>query len=534
MGQVVIFSKTQCPHCIEAKEILGSFDIPFKEINIEDDLHNSMLMSYASKRHTVPQIFFNDEHIGGAHDLKQLTAAAVKKMAKEALSAVDDPIFLSASLSVEDLRNAIIPIKDFIDPHLPADFVNLSDYKAVRLWYSQMFGFLCNCYDQMTLKPEPMSLFIPVLSSMMEQVAKAVGPKGFGLACMATAFAADCAYCAAHGADLTMKYGGHTDKKIKQLYDYLRGEIDLQALPFDDELKVIVLLAARMSTQGITQQDMGYARSIFGIGRLHQICESIASMGGIMGFLNRWNDLIGVEIEASIKQTIDNSALAAQWDWGTHDTEDNENRHVFRDPEAAMPSPSAEQFRQLTKKVRDDVFAEREEVIAKYQQYDQALLPAWIAILPNEDITRSTSAFYHACLNEGELSSELKHLANYAMLSGAGYPEMAAEEKRIAASVCSDFESFELRFSAIQKLAADKAVDGDILSGAEVAAIKLARQAQRFPHIVRGELVVELARQFSPTQIVELVMALAVNGIGQRWVGINKPFNAYMYTVSFD
>jgi alkylhydroperoxidase family enzyme len=499
MGQVVVFSKTRCPHC----------------------------------SHTVPQIFFNDTHIGGAHELQQLNADAVKEMAKEALSAVNDPAFLSDSLSAEELRNAVIPIKDFLDPHLPADFVNLPDYKAVALWYSQMFGFLCNCYDQMTLKPEPMSLFIPVLSSMMEQVAKAVGPEGFGLTCMATAFAADCAYCAAHGADLTMKYGGHSDQKIKQLYDYLRGDIELQDLPFDDELKVIVLLAARTSTQSVTQQDMDYARSVFGIESLRQTCESIASMCGIMGFLNRWNDLIGVEIEASIKQTIDNSALAAQWDWGTHDTEDDENRHVFRDPEADVPPPSAEQFRQLTKKVRDDVFAEREDIIAKYQQYDQALLPAWIAILPNEDTSRSTSAFYHACLNEGELSSELKHLASYAMLSGAAYPEMAAEEKRIAASVCSDRENFELRFDAIEKLAAGQAVKGDILSDAEVAAIKLARQAQRFPHVVRGELVVELARQFSPAQIVELVMALAVNGIGQRWVGIDKPFNAYLYSVSF-
>jgi len=533
MGQVVVFSKPQCPHCIEAKDILSSFDIPFKEINIEDDLHSSMLMSYASKRYTVPQIFFNDKHIGGARELKQLNADSVKKMANEALSAVDDPDFLSTSLSAEELRNAIIPIKDFLDPHLPADFVSLPDYKAVELWYSQMFGFLCNCYDQMTLKPEPMSLFIPVLSSMMEQVAKAVGPEGFGLACMATAFAADCSYCAAHGADLTMKYGGHTDEKIKQLYDYLRGDIELQDLPFDDELKVIVLLAARMSTQSITQQDMGYARSVFGIERLRQAFESIAGMGGIMGFLNRWNDLIGVEIEASIKQTIDNSALAAQWDWGTHDTEDDENRHVFRDTEASMPAPSADQFRQLTKEVRDDVFAEREDVIAKYLQYDQALLPAWIAILPNEDTTRSTSAFYHSCLNEGELSSELKHLANYAMLSGAGYPEMAAEEKRIAASICSDCENFESRLAAIEKLAAGQPFDGDILSDAEVSAIKLARQAQRFPHVVRGELVVELARQFSPAQIVELVMALAVNGIGQRLVGINKPFNGYLYSVSF-
>ena len=72
MGQVIVFSKTECPHCIEAKDILNGFDIPFTEINIQDDLQSSMLMSYASKRHTVPQIFFNDHHIGGYDDMAGL------------------------------------------------------------------------------------------------------------------------------------------------------------------------------------------------------------------------------------------------------------------------------------------------------------------------------------------------------------------------------------------------------------------------------------------------------------------------------
>jgi len=529
MGQIVVFSKSSCPHCVEAKSTLGDLGIPFTEVDIESDLRNSMLMSYASKCHTVPQIFFNDEHIGGARELKQLKTDDIKSKAEQALAAVNDPAFLSTPLDSEELRNAVIPIKDFLDPYLPENFVDLPDYKAIRLWYGQMFGFLCNCYDQMTLKPEPMSLFMPVLSSMMEVLAKEVGANGFGIACMSTAFAADCAYCAAHGADLTMKYGGHSDHKIKELYDYLRGDIPLEQLPFDEELKVVILLASRMSTQSITQEDMDYARSVFGVDRLRDACESIAAMGGIMGFLNRWNDLIGVEIEASIKKTIDNSALAEQWDWGTHDTEDNKNRHVIQDPNKKQGAPSEEQFRQLTQKVRNDVFAEREALIDQYLQYDQALLPSWMAILPTKDTTRGTAAFYHACLNSGEVSSELKHLANYAMLLGAGYPDMAAEELRIAELLCEAPENFSARVAAIKQMALGEIAESDVLNTTEIAAIKLAKQGQTFPHIVRGDLVMELAREFKPAQITELVMALAVTGIGQRWVGMNRPFNEYLH-----
>ena len=67
MGQIVVFSKSKCSHCIEAKSLLSELDIPFTDIDIEADINNSMLMSLASKRHTVPQIFFNNDHIGGAY-----------------------------------------------------------------------------------------------------------------------------------------------------------------------------------------------------------------------------------------------------------------------------------------------------------------------------------------------------------------------------------------------------------------------------------------------------------------------------------
>ncbi len=65
MGEIVVFSKSNCHHCSDAKSLLSELHIPFTDIDIEADIQNSMLMSLASKRHTVPQIFFNDYHIGG-------------------------------------------------------------------------------------------------------------------------------------------------------------------------------------------------------------------------------------------------------------------------------------------------------------------------------------------------------------------------------------------------------------------------------------------------------------------------------------
>ena len=33
MGEIVVFSKPQCPHCVEAKTLLSELDIPFTDSN---------------------------------------------------------------------------------------------------------------------------------------------------------------------------------------------------------------------------------------------------------------------------------------------------------------------------------------------------------------------------------------------------------------------------------------------------------------------------------------------------------------------
>jgi glutaredoxin 3 len=358
VGQIVVFSKSQCPHCVGVKELLTDLDIPFTEIDISADLTGSMLMSLVSQRHTVPQIFFNDDHIGGADDLKSLGPDEIRDHARKALGAAEPPAFLSTAYTQEQLEAAIIPIKDVLEPYQPADPTVLPEYKAVRIWYRTMFGFLCNLYDQLSLAPEPMALFIGALSSMMSLVAKQTG-QYFGMSCLATANAAKCAYCSAHGADLSMKYAGQTPENIQALFDFLRGRMPLDDLPFEDRVKAIVNLSVRMTTQEIRREDLDQARAAVGIDNLQELIHSVGGMGCIMGFLNRFNDLVGVEIEASIKETIDQSALAAQWDWGTHDTADNANRHDYRDQDPQPDgAPTLEQFRELVARVLTEVFDE--------------------------------------------------------------------------------------------------------------------------------------------------------------------------------
>ncbi|KAH9662932.1 glutaredoxin-C3 [Citrus sinensis] len=58
-NKIVIFSKSYCPYCLRAKRIFA--DLNEQPFVVELDLRG---------RRTVPQIFVNGEHIGGADDLK--------------------------------------------------------------------------------------------------------------------------------------------------------------------------------------------------------------------------------------------------------------------------------------------------------------------------------------------------------------------------------------------------------------------------------------------------------------------------------
>ncbi len=73
MKNIQIYTTSQCPFCINAKRLLKAKGIPFEEINIGDD--ESYMINKLAKRsgiYTVPQIYADNEFIGGCDDLYRL------------------------------------------------------------------------------------------------------------------------------------------------------------------------------------------------------------------------------------------------------------------------------------------------------------------------------------------------------------------------------------------------------------------------------------------------------------------------------
>ena len=72
MPKVIIYTSNNCPYCVKAKILLDKKHILFEEINIaNDEMREKMIIQSGGKK-TVPQIFINDQHIGGCNDLYEL------------------------------------------------------------------------------------------------------------------------------------------------------------------------------------------------------------------------------------------------------------------------------------------------------------------------------------------------------------------------------------------------------------------------------------------------------------------------------
>ena len=73
MKNVTVYMGPRCNFCDAAKRLLNRNNIPYKEINvaIEDGKRDEML-SKSNGRRTIPQIFFNEYHVGGYEELRAL------------------------------------------------------------------------------------------------------------------------------------------------------------------------------------------------------------------------------------------------------------------------------------------------------------------------------------------------------------------------------------------------------------------------------------------------------------------------------
>ncbi|EDO33878.1 predicted protein [Nematostella vectensis] len=83
-GRVTIFSITGCPFCVRAKtKLRDELNLEFVDINLDRHPERRQEAMERSGKRTVPQIFFNNIHVGGFDDLDKLSADKMEELIKE-------------------------------------------------------------------------------------------------------------------------------------------------------------------------------------------------------------------------------------------------------------------------------------------------------------------------------------------------------------------------------------------------------------------------------------------------------------------
>ncbi len=76
MPKIEIYTKFTCGFCFRAKSLLEGKNVPFEEYDITmGGPKLEEMIQRANGGSTVPQIFINDQHIGGFDDLAALEQA---------------------------------------------------------------------------------------------------------------------------------------------------------------------------------------------------------------------------------------------------------------------------------------------------------------------------------------------------------------------------------------------------------------------------------------------------------------------------
>ena len=73
MKKILMYSGRMCNFCEAAKRLLDRNNLKYEVIDISngDGIRDEMIKKSNGKR-TIPQIFFNDYHVGGYQELREL------------------------------------------------------------------------------------------------------------------------------------------------------------------------------------------------------------------------------------------------------------------------------------------------------------------------------------------------------------------------------------------------------------------------------------------------------------------------------
>lgn len=190
----------------------------------------------------------------------------------------------------------------------PLDRNSTQQVKEMATFYDETLGFTPNSLFTMMHRPRIAKAFLEMNQAVMENKGCITSSMKREIAYLSS-MTTGCRYCEAHAIRAAERYGS-SKERLENIWEYKSNA----AFSESDRAMFDLAIAASQLPNGVSEEIKTRAKKFFSDGEIVEILGVVA----LFGYLNRWNDSMGTELENPAVKSAEEILGARGWEVGKH------------------------------------------------------------------------------------------------------------------------------------------------------------------------------------------------------------------------
>ena len=190
----------------------------------------------------------------------------------------------------------------------PLDRNSTKQTREMADFYDETLGFTPNSLFTMMHRPRIAKAFLEMNQAVMENKGSITSSMKREIAYLSS-MTTGCRYCEAHAIRAAERYGS-SKERLENIWEYKSNA----AFSESDRAMFDFAIAASQVPNGVSEEIKARAKKFFSDGEIVEILGVVA----LFGYLNRWNDSMGTELENPAVKSAEEILGARGWEVGKH------------------------------------------------------------------------------------------------------------------------------------------------------------------------------------------------------------------------
>ena len=190
----------------------------------------------------------------------------------------------------------------------PLDRNSTNQAKEMATFYDETLGFTPNSLFTMMHRPRIAKAFLEMNQAVMENKGSITSSMKREIAYLSS-MTTGCRYCEAHAIRAAERYGS-SQERLENIWEYKSNA----AFSESDRAMFDLAIAASQVPNRVSEEIKARAKKFFSDGEIVEILGVVA----LFGYLNRWNDSMGTELENPAVKSAEKILKERGWELGKH------------------------------------------------------------------------------------------------------------------------------------------------------------------------------------------------------------------------